>query len=85
MKQSGHGDRSFAGTQGVSKCGYPDFAAFLINRNQRSIAYSNAMWALAVQLGKCEFIRPPTHPMRIPVSVQSHSVTVKRDTINIAE
>ncbi|MGN7915690.1 hypothetical protein [Enterobacter sp. 22466] len=38
---------------------HPDFAAFLTNRNHRSIAYSDAMWALAVQLGRCEFIRPP--------------------------
>lgn len=36
-----------------------DYAAFLTNRNHRSIVYSDEMWALAVQLGKCEFIRPP--------------------------
>lgn len=39
--------------------GHPDYAAFLTGRNHRSIVYSDEMWALAVQLGKCEFIRPP--------------------------
>ena len=38
---------------------YPDYAAFLTEKNHRSIVYSDVMWALAVQLGRCEFIRPP--------------------------
>lgn len=38
---------------------HPDYAAFLTEKNYRSIVYSDVMWALAVQLGKCEFIRPP--------------------------
>lgn len=36
-----------------------DYAAFLTEKNHRSIVYSAAMWRLAVQLGQCEFIRPP--------------------------
>lgn len=39
--------------------GHQDYAAFLTERNYRSIVYSDAMWNLAVQLGKSEFIRPP--------------------------
>ncbi|MEJ5074351.1 pcar [Enterobacter ludwigii] len=38
---------------------HPDCAAFLIERNHRSIVYSDTMWELAGQLGKSEFIRPP--------------------------
>lgn len=38
---------------------HPDYAAFLTEKNHRSIMYSDIMWALAVQLGRCEFIRPP--------------------------
>lgn len=38
---------------------HPNYAAFLIERNYRSIVYSDAIWRLAVQLGKCEFISPP--------------------------
>ncbi|WP_217480843.1 YobI family P-loop NTPase [Enterobacter chuandaensis] len=38
---------------------HPDYAAFLTEKNHRSIVYSDVMWALAVQLGRCEFIRPP--------------------------
>lgn len=38
---------------------HPDYSAFLTERSHRSIVYSDAMWALAVQLGRCEFIRPP--------------------------
>jgi len=38
---------------------HPDYAAFLTEKNHRSILYSHVMWTLAVQLGRCEFIRPP--------------------------
>ncbi|MDR6367011.1 pcar [Enterobacter sp. SORGH_AS_0287] len=38
---------------------HPDYAAFLTEKNHRSIVYSDVMWALADQLGRCEFIRPP--------------------------
>ncbi|EOX8918469.1 hypothetical protein ACPW54_004964 [Escherichia coli] len=38
---------------------HPDYAAFLTEKNHRSIVYSDVMWTLAVQLGRCEFIRPP--------------------------
>lgn len=38
---------------------HPDYSAFLTEKSHRSIVYSEAMWALAVQLGRCEFIRPP--------------------------
>ena len=38
---------------------HPDYAAFLTEKNHRSIVYSDVMWALAVQLGRCGFIRPP--------------------------
>lgn len=38
---------------------HPDYAAFLTEKNHRSIMYSDVMWALAVQLERCEFIRPP--------------------------
>ncbi|OSK88093.1 pcar [Escherichia coli] len=36
-----------------------DYEAFLIEKNHRSIVYSDEMWALAVQLGISKFIRPP--------------------------
>lgn len=38
---------------------HPDYTAFLAEGNYRSIVYSDEMWALAVQLGRSEFIRPP--------------------------
>lgn len=38
---------------------HQDYAAFLTERNHRSIVYSDAMWVLAVQLARSEFIRPP--------------------------
>jgi len=38
---------------------HPDYAAFLTEKNHRSIVYSDVMWGLADQLGRCEFIRPP--------------------------
>ncbi|EBF0547113.1 pcar [Salmonella enterica] len=39
--------------------GHQDYAAFLTERNYRSIPRSDAMWQLAVRLGKSGFIRPP--------------------------
>lgn len=39
--------------------GHQDYAAFLTERSYRSIAYSDVMWNLALQLGKSDFIRPP--------------------------
>ncbi|HFK6799322.1 TPA: pcar, partial [Escherichia coli] len=39
--------------------GHQDYAAFLTERNYRSIPRSDAMWQLAVQLGNSGFIRPP--------------------------
>ncbi|MFM1284666.1 YobI family P-loop NTPase [Yersinia enterocolitica] len=39
--------------------GHQDYAAFLTERSYRSIAYSDVMWSLALQLGKSDFIRPP--------------------------
>ncbi|VVT48762.1 hypothetical protein UYSO10_2491 [Kosakonia radicincitans] len=54
---------------------HQDYAAFLIERSHRSIVYSDAMWALAVQLGRSEFIRPPkpTHGnTRIRIEPFSH-------------
>ncbi|MBY7256610.1 pcar [Escherichia coli] len=39
--------------------GHQDYAAFLTDRNYRSIPRSDAMWQLAVQLGNSGFIRPP--------------------------
>ena len=38
---------------------HQDYAAFTTERNYRSIVYSEAMWNLAIKLGKSEFIRPP--------------------------
>ncbi|HGS7288977.1 pcar [Klebsiella pneumoniae] len=38
---------------------HQDYTAFLAEGNYRSIVYSDEMWALAVQLGISEFIRPP--------------------------
>lgn len=38
---------------------HQDYTAFLAEGNYRSIVYSDEMWALAVQLGRSEFIRPP--------------------------
>lgn len=38
---------------------HQDYAAFTTEKNYRLIVYSDAMWRLAVQLGKIEFIRPP--------------------------
>lgn len=38
---------------------HQDYAAFTTERNYRSIVCSEAMWKLAIQLGKGEFIRPP--------------------------
>lgn len=38
---------------------HQDYAAFTTERNYRSIVYSEAMWNLAIQLGKIEFISPP--------------------------
>ncbi len=38
---------------------HPDYSAFLTERSHRSIVYTDAMWALAVQLGRCEFTSPP--------------------------
>lgn len=38
---------------------HPDCTAFLIERSHRRIVYSDAMWELAEQPGKSEFIRPP--------------------------
>ncbi|EMG7889749.1 hypothetical protein V5L74_003530 [Enterobacter hormaechei] len=38
---------------------HPDYSAFLTEKNHRSIVYSDVMWALAVQLGRYEFIWPP--------------------------
>lgn len=56
--------------------GHQDYAAFLTERRYRSIVYSDAMWDLAVQLGKSEFIRPPrlTHEdTRIRIEPFSHA------------
>ncbi|MCO5784235.1 pcar [Citrobacter meridianamericanus] len=56
--------------------GHQDYAAFLTERRYRSIVYSDAMWDLAVQLGKSEFIRPPrlTHEdTRIRIETFSHA------------
>lgn len=39
--------------------GHQDYAAFLTERNYRSIPRSDAMWQLAVQLGNSGFIRSP--------------------------
>ncbi|HFW3352692.1 TPA: hypothetical protein ACIVDT_004946 [Salmonella enterica subsp. enterica serovar Eastbourne] len=39
--------------------GHQDYAAFLTERNYRSIPRSDAMWQLAVRPGKSGFIRPP--------------------------
>jgi hypothetical protein len=53
-----------------------DYAAFLIERNHRSIVYSDAMWDLAGQLAGNEFIRPPkpTHEnTRIRIEPFSHA------------
>ncbi len=39
--------------------GHQDYASFLTERSYRSIPWTDAMWQLAVQLGKSGFIRPP--------------------------